>query len=306
MAKEHFSHSVVTRYLTRRRHLGAQRDCLWRSRLGIWFHPTRAVAIVLWSLLFLNGFIAASVLMFPYTVGRHVISDGSRTVVFEGLVHLGSSDFYNSVVEDITREKARGATLFYEGVRSDPQDPGAERKVYTAISSPSGRNPIPAFASILGVQNQDTRAFVGHAGGPDVNVDVTFTEMAAHLDAAETAPSGLIPWDSVADVLSYFPWPLRAEIHFLARGVMGIKGWVDGLSGPQAVAQQDAVVGFRNKRLADAILSGPTHIVVSYGETHFTGLLMLLQQANPHWVEIEATRRNVLTSTARWPYALVL
>jgi hypothetical protein len=49
-------------------------------------------------------------------LGLASLPNGQKTVVFQGMQHIGSEDFYKSVVFDLEQALADGYTLFYEGV----------------------------------------------------------------------------------------------------------------------------------------------------------------------------------------------
>jgi hypothetical protein len=52
----------------------------------------------------------------PTAVPLATLSNGQKTVVFQGMQHVASEDFYKSVVFDLEQALADGYTLFYEGV----------------------------------------------------------------------------------------------------------------------------------------------------------------------------------------------
>lgn len=47
------------------------------------------------------------------------LSNGQKTVVFQGMQHVASEDFFKSVVFDLEKALVDGYTLFYEGVLPD-------------------------------------------------------------------------------------------------------------------------------------------------------------------------------------------
>jgi hypothetical protein len=49
-------------------------------------------------------------------LGLTSLSNGQKTVVFQGMQHIGSEDSYKSVVFDLELALADGYTLFYEVV----------------------------------------------------------------------------------------------------------------------------------------------------------------------------------------------
>jgi hypothetical protein len=59
----------------------------------------------------------------PTAVPLVTVSNGQKTLVFQGMQHVGSEDFYKSVVFDLEKTLIDGYTLFYEGVQPVPGRP---------------------------------------------------------------------------------------------------------------------------------------------------------------------------------------
>ena len=59
----------------------------------------------------------------PTAVPLVTVSNGQKTLVFQGMQHVGSEDFYKSVVFDLEKALTDGYTLFYEGVQPVPGRP---------------------------------------------------------------------------------------------------------------------------------------------------------------------------------------
>jgi len=56
----------------------------------------------------------------PSALPQVTLTNGTKTVVFQGMVHVGSESFYKSVVYDLEKALSEGYTLFYEGVQPSP------------------------------------------------------------------------------------------------------------------------------------------------------------------------------------------
>lgn len=59
----------------------------------------------------------------PTAVPLVTVSNGRKTLVFQGMQHVGSEDFYKSVVFDLEKALTDGYALFYEGVQPVPGRP---------------------------------------------------------------------------------------------------------------------------------------------------------------------------------------
>ncbi len=67
--------------------------------------------------------IATFVIAGPTALPLATLSNGKKTVVFQGMQHIGSEDFYKAVVFDLEKALSEGYTLFYEGVQPVPDRP---------------------------------------------------------------------------------------------------------------------------------------------------------------------------------------
>lgn len=59
----------------------------------------------------------------PTAVPLVTVSNGQKTVVFQGMQHVGSKEFFKSVLFDLEKVLTAGYTLFYEGVQPVPGRP---------------------------------------------------------------------------------------------------------------------------------------------------------------------------------------
>ncbi len=59
----------------------------------------------------------------PTALPLATLTNGKKTIVFQGMQHVGSEDFYKSVVFDLEKALTDGYTLFYEGVQPVPGRP---------------------------------------------------------------------------------------------------------------------------------------------------------------------------------------
>jgi len=97
------------------------------------------------TLFLLSALLAAPVYYFafntalhPLTVPQATLSNGTRTVIFQGMVHDGSEDFYKSVIYDIEKAISDGDVIYYEASSTTPRGmPGSPRPLpVAAISAP--------------------------------------------------------------------------------------------------------------------------------------------------------------------------
>ncbi len=56
--------------------------------------------------------LAAYTAVRPLTVPQATLTNGSKTVIFQGMIHIGSEGFYKSVVYDVEKALSEGYVIF--------------------------------------------------------------------------------------------------------------------------------------------------------------------------------------------------
>lgn len=234
----------------------------------------------------------------PLAVPRVTLSDGNRQVIFQGMVHVGSAQFYRSVVYDLIRAKDAGDVLFFEGVQ--PGTPEADAWLDAATQSGGDLNAqYGKIGAVCGLNFQgDFLAFLQRDQALDpahlVSADVSVTEMydewqrlvAADPTLAAAMPDGSGGEGNVFDVSRLIGLATGLQdsqkdlLAAVCRGVFSII-----LGRAESPDQMNRVIlDFRNKRLADRIAAMPdADIYITYGSGHFPGLFSAMQALNPDW-----------------------
>lgn len=234
----------------------------------------------------------------PLAVPRVTLSDGRRQVVFQGMVHVASEQFYRSVAYDLLRAKDAGYVLFFEGVQ--PGTPEADAWLDAATQSSGDLNAEYArIGQVCGLSFQgDFLAFVQRDEALDpahlVTADVSVTEMyeewqrlvAADPALAETLPAGDGHGDGMFDMSSLLQVAAGlkdSQKDLLAAACKGVFSVVLGRAeSPDALNR--VILDFRNRRLAERIAgSADADIYITYGSAHFPGLFRELQAQDPAW-----------------------
>jgi len=58
----------------------------------------------------------------PATATQYTLSNGEKNVIFQGMSHVASEKFYESVQDSIFKAKKSGYTLYYEGVKAGSEE----------------------------------------------------------------------------------------------------------------------------------------------------------------------------------------
>jgi hypothetical protein len=238
----------------------------------------------------------------PNLLPQVVLTNGTKSVVFQGMVHVGSEPFYKSVVYDLEKALADGYTLYYEGVQPSP---GEGDKWFSETLA--GGGDLSANYKKLGegcglkFQLDYFNLLTADAKvHPDrhITADVNTLQMKNEFDrliAADPAFAAAVATDKASTKTeSSGSDPLTAGLAYVASGTedqkklgavlcRGFFAWSLKLQGNKGV-MDPVILDFRNRELAKRIQQDPpTKIYLTYGAAHLPGLLKELQALDPAW-----------------------
>jgi hypothetical protein len=291
--------------------LGALLVGLWwalrrRDRRGwpvaAWLKASLALLMLLVGLVSLPVYyLSFEVDAHPSALPQATLSNGSKTVVFQGMMHVGSESFYKSVVYDLEKALSEGYTLFYEGVQPSPGEGDQWFRDYITGGGDLSDS-YKMLGSVCGLQFQlDYFALLATdmKARPErhVTADVSALDMKREFDrlvksdpafaaqvrkkpAAAKAPA------AGGDTLDFFTryardgTPAQRNIlGILCRGVLNLTA-----SQPGDGALAPVVLDFRNRHLVKQIVEHPSKkIYITYGAAHLPGVIAVLKAQDPQW-----------------------
>jgi hypothetical protein len=258
----------------------------------------------------------------PLIAPQVTLTDGERTLVLQGMVHVGSEEFYKSVVYDLENALAQGFTLFYEGVQPSPGEGDAWFSTYLAQGGNLSEN-YKALAGVCGLRFQldyftlleaDRAEHPGH----HVAADVSALDMKREFDRLAAQDPGFKLWaeteagaskgtggdPSLAQIVGFLKdsTPGQRQIAgILCRGVFSIAlqpaDPVEGKAeGKVAYSMSPVILDFRNRALVERIVNSDAQkIYVTYGAEHIPGLLTLLEGQPKPWKVLSAKWSRALS-----------
>lgn len=286
--------------------------CAWifRKLLGSkksfahsWFKWAAALLCLLSALLAAPiYYLAAVTQMRPALAPQVTLTNGDKTIVFQGMQHVGAERFYKSVVYDLEDALSRGYVLYYEGVR--PSTPEADAWLNRTVTG--GRDlgdSYRAVGGLCGLQFQnDYFQLLGRdaQAHPESHVvaDVSTLEMKQEYERLAASDSGFAKAMAArpkSDASS--PGTMESAIRFFKQGSDGqralggilCRGFMTLSLGRAATARSDdpldrVLIDFRNRQLAARLLAEPRpHIYLTYGSMHLPGVFALLRKNDPKW-----------------------
>ncbi|MBN9410689.1 MAG: hypothetical protein J0H69_16180 [Burkholderiales bacterium] len=240
----------------------------------------------------------------PALVPTITLGNGTRTLVLQGMQHVGTDHFYQAVVYDLENALAEGYVLAYEGVANS--DPEADAWFKAALSH--GKDLGDSYRELgktCGLSYQidyfgplvaDARAHPERHVTMDVDTRAMKQEYDRLMQADPTFAAAMrtreaTPADDDDDAPDVIGWLIerqktgderrRVLAGTLCRGVMSyaMRRTTERQGGPM-----DAVVlDFRNRHLAAQLLADPRpRIYVTYGAAHLPGVMEIIQR-EPGW-----------------------
>jgi len=275
-----------------------------RQHLRRWFSGYFATTLAVLSVIAITiatplYTLAVTTAVQPLTVPQASLTDGNKTVVFQGMVHVGSEGFYKSVVYDIEKALSEGYAIYYEGVSNDPAGDawfsqnlaggGDLSANYSKLGDACG---LKFQLNYFGLLQQDM------AEHPErhVTADVSTADMmheyerlvaadpgfAARVAAARQDDTSQGEGDGAAAIFNWLENATpgqRALVGVACRGMM--TRLLGAKSEPSAL--DPIILDYRNRELAKRIEAGPDKIFITYGAAHLPGLLEDLRAINPAW-----------------------
>lgn len=243
----------------------------------------------------------------PLLLPHAEISNGEKTIVFQGMIHIGNEAFYKSVVYDLETALDNGYKLFYEGVKpSTPENDAWFAK--TGAGAELGEK-YQDITKVCGVKFQlDYLQLMAHdmEKNPDrhFTADVDTAQLKAEYDRLMRDDSAFaftmkLTEDAqhqepgskyVAKIIEFIKQNSEGQQRIagvLCRGVFALA--LDPTKTSDGPLNK-LILDFRTHNLANAISADPSSkIYITYSAAHLPGVLTLLRKADPRW-EIKSVK----------------
>lgn len=241
----------------------------------------------------------------PLILPQAILSNGEKTVVFQGMVHVGSENFYKSVIYDLEEALDAGYKLYYEGIMPSTEE---ANKWFSDTITGGGElsSHYRELAEVCGVkfqldyfqllvhdmqQHPDRHATVDVTTAELMNEyqrllkeDASFSHTVSELEKEKNTDQKTS--DEYADkILTYVKTANEDQktiVGVICRGVFSIV-LKTAAAGP-GQPLDPVLLHFRNQHLAKQILADDNNkIYITYGAAHLPGIIDLLQNADAKW-----------------------
>ncbi|MBP6981561.1 hypothetical protein KBB25_02200 [Candidatus Gracilibacteria bacterium] len=248
----------------------------------------------------ITGFFSAILVLFslyynsfPSAVGKIILSDGNRTVVFFQMSHIATPRFYEQIKNELTTLSHSGYTIYAEGVR--PGTPENTEKFQKFLGVRLTENTYEKIAQMIGMDAQSKTIFDSVASGSLKNVDISIDEIVALMGTGSKLQSTDVPLDIESEIAKIPYTEMKPLTQYIIRAVLNMvlskNEYIDDiLNGSMNPELFDIILGKRNEHIVNTFLSTDNkHTVFVYGSLHFSGIYKLLSDNNKNWKIISVT-----------------
>lgn len=238
------------------------------------------------------------------TVPTVTLTNGPRTVVLQGMQHVGAERFFQAVIYDLESALADGYVMAYEGVA----DSDAEANAWFRKTMSHGKDLGSSYRELgktcgltyqidyFGPMVADAKAHPERHMTLDVNTRAMKQEYDRLMQADPAFAAAMRTRDAEAEVeaveapdalTSFIDWQKTGDSRrqtlagTLCRGIMTMVMRKANEGGNDAM--NAVILDFRNRHLASELLAS-THqkIYVTYGAAHLPGVMELMKR-EPGW-----------------------
>jgi len=259
-------------------------------------------------------YLAGVVATRPLVAPQATLSNGKRTIIFQGMAHVGSETFYKTVIYDLEHAIADGYAIYYEGVLPDPAGDAWFSRTLAGGGDLTARYKALGKVCGLAFQGDYFQLLAGDIREhPERHVaaDVSTLQMKqeyARLIAADKAfaEKARKAADSEKDeakgaevIAKFLDWAQDGNPRHQSLAGVVCRGYMDIALTPKADKPpgdlDPLLLGYRNRVLVDRILADPRpRIYVNYGADHLPGVLQLLRQNDPNWTVVSVKWMRVI------------
>lgn len=247
----------------------------------------------------------------PAMMPRYMLSNGSQTIVFQGMSHIASQSFYTQIQIALHWYKQNWYVLYYEWVKA-----GSEKNT-NDFNAALGINFEPwlyeNFSKLYGVTAQDNNDFLNLENNLDYNVDITIDDIMdiyreKTQNNTDSDKKSFLESSEVQDVNTL----ILTQLSKLNERQLQVLRYVNQSLLNFMIKQEDLrnmiVENLANQDLFSVILDERNaHVVheiqnrwdekifIMYWLMHFPWILKLLQENDPRWEIIDTQYSQIIT-----------
>ena len=243
------------------------------------------IFIFIWSFTYYNNEIN------PAEMPEYTISNGQKTVTFQAMSHIWTSEFYEQIKNNLIKYKNDWSVYFYEWVK--PWTKENLNKFNNAIWIKFDPDLYENFSKLYWVTNQDQNSFIWLENNLDFNVDLNMDQI---IEEYEKNPSknesNKLPMDANKEIVNSLAELNEKELNVLVYINQAILNFIIKSDSLKNIITNNfwnkelfyVILHKRNEILANWIIESEYNkIYTTYWLLHFEWVLKLLQENDDNW-----------------------
>lgn len=248
-----------------------------------------AVIVIIWGFAYYQNEVS------PAKMPVYTLTNGQKTIVFHGMSHIGTQNFYNQVQESIKKYKEDWYVYYFEWVRpgSEANHEAFDKALWVKFDEKTYEN----MSKLYGLVNQNNQLFLWQVNDLDFNVDISIDDVMAKYEnikseawiSTRNYKAPLDAWELIGNELSKLNPRELTVLRYINKSFINMivkSQWLqqsiqDNFSNKELFA---VILDERNKVIADKIItSEDTKIIMTYGLLHFEWIFQILKQHDIKW-----------------------
>lgn len=237
----------------------------------------------------------------PTLIPQITLTNGKKTVIFQGMQHVGSENFYKSVIYDLEDALSRDYVFLYEGIKPGTKESDQWFNSFFGNGKDLAAN-YKFLGKVCGLEFQNSYFQLlskGMIQSPAIYVvadvstlqlkrkydellakDPNFAQAMQQRQHTESSSPNFL--STAIEKISNGNKKQKDITGILCRGIMTLSLNKDRRGKNDEIDK--LIVDYRNEVLVDYIINQPNpKIFITYGDAHFSGVYKILEKRDPRW-----------------------
>lgn len=221
----------------------------------------------------------------PALMPEYTISNWKKTVVFQGMIHIWSENFYNEVSKNLKNYKNEGFVHFFEWVKPGSKE---NQEIFNnALWVEFDKDLYKQISKVFWFVNQDYEKIIWEISENDINVDLSLDEIVEEYKKIEknfSKNNEIISFEELKKQIEFLNERERKFIAYIWKWVLNmmISSWDSTIGWNDKLAK--IIIWKRDEKLANEIINSEKEkIYVTYGLLHFNWVFENLKKNDQNW-----------------------
>jgi hypothetical protein len=223
----------------------------------------------------------------PLKMNEYTLSNGEKTIIFQEMVHIGETSYYETINEKLLDYRNKGFKFAYEQVNIKSNEETEELKELTGIT-------VDIYGKIGNVLALDSqKSHMNMILEEDLNADVTGAELISLLkthkeknkkegkkEETEDIGESLRFIENLGNLSDY----QKNIVKLMFRAILKVAGDNSEMFMEEGTYIQKVILESRDQALFDKVKKlNADKLVIHYGKFHYKGFFDRLQKEDSNW-----------------------